>query len=355
MPLFNGPLIAIDIGSSAIKVVELTGSKTKKLSAIGLELLPSGAVVDGILQQPEAVEKVIAELLVKLKIKHKRRRVALSLGGSSVMIKKVEIAAVDVELEEQAYATAEQHFQTDMGELEFDHFTLSERTAKEGGTPVVLVGAKREVVEPYVALIRRLGMRMGCIECNVFSTANMFEYNYGMMQGLMALINVGANSTQVSLMSHGDYLYTRDIAIAGEEYTRQIVEALSITRENAENLKVAVSQGDANVPPEVMKILGTINESLVNEIHATIDYFFQSGDAPTEAALAGVFLTGGGARILGLDAALAAVLQIPVTIVNPFQKIEISPKKFTVEYIMMQGHLYGVAVGLGLRTLGDKG
>lgn len=352
--MFNRPLIAIDIGSSAIKVVELAGAKQKKLSAIGLELLPAGAVVDGALAQPEPVEKILGELLKKLNISTRGRRAALSLGGTAVLIKRAEIAATGAELDEQAFATAEQHFQTDMAELEFDHFPLSPQAARDGGTPLVLVGAKRETVEPYVQLIRNLGMRLGCIECNVFSSANMFEYNYGAMQGLMALINIGASNSQVSMLGYGDYLFSRDIAIAGEEYTRQIMEALGVPRENAEHLKVAVSQGDANVPPEVMRVLGSLNEQLVNEIQVTIDYFFQSGDAPPNAAVQGIFLTGGGSRVLGFDAALAAAMQIPVTIVNPFQKIEI-PKKFTIDYITMQSHLYGVAVGLGLRSMGDKG
>ncbi len=354
--MLNRPLVAIDIGSSAIKVVEMTGQKQKKLRAIGLELLPPGAVVDGVIQNQEVVENTLKDLLKKLKIRTSGRRAALSLSGSSVLVKKVNVAAKNADLAEQVYYEAEQQFQADMAEIYFD-FTELEPAAGAPGPdqPVLMVGAKREMVEQYIGVMRSVGLRTGVVECSAFSVSNMFEYNYGVVEGLTALVNIGAALTQVSLVAHGEYVYTRDIAIGGEEYSRRIMELLGVDRPNAENLKVAVSQGDGSVPEELHKVLGEINEQLVHEIQVTIDYFFQSGDAAgREAGLTSIFLTGGGSRILGLDAALAAALQIPVQIVNPFQRVEVNPKKFQMDYILMQGHLYGVAVGLSLRAMGDN-
>jgi len=246
-------LIAIDIGSSAVKVVELSGSKQKKLTAIGLEVLPPGAVVDGQLQSPEIVETVLRELLKKMKIAPRAagsRSPWWQLGHHQ----KLNIQAdKDKDVSEQAYYEAEQQFQIDMAELEFDHINLSPLAKKDETTPVVAVGAKREMIEQYLALVRSIGMRTGCVECDVFSAANMFEYNYGTVEGLMALVNVGAATTQVSLIHHGDYLFTRDVAIAGEEYTRQIMQALGVGRDNADSLKVAVSQSVGSAPPKCRK------------------------------------------------------------------------------------------------------
>ena len=352
--MFNRPLIAIDIGSSAVKVVELSGGAQKKLRAVGLEVLPGGAIVDGQVQNQEALENVLKELLKKLKIRTAGRRAALALTGSSVLIKRVLITAKGADLGEQVYYEAEQHFQADMAEIYFDYAELG--PAGTGGeTAVLLTGAKREMVEQYIALMRAVGLRTGVVECGVFSAANMFEYNYGVSPGLTAVVNVGAAFSQVALTQGGEFLYARDVAIGGEEYSRRIMELLGVDRDNAETLKVAVSQGDNNVPDELHRVLGELNEQLVNEIQVTIDYYFQSGEAAgRDGGLTSLFLTGGGARILGLDAALAAALQIPVQIVNPFQRVVVNPKKFQMDYILMQGHLYGVAMGLGLRTMGDN-
>ncbi len=364
--MFKRPLVAIDIGSSAIKLVVLTGGKQRTLHAAGLEVLPAGAVVDGLIVDAVVVGEVLRTLLKRLKIGTRGRRAAISLGGSSVLIKKVMIAAKDKELAEQVFYEAEQQFQADMADIYFDFYALPEApvaadptNAKapvdDKGQPVLLVGAKREMVEAYLALVRSLGMRTGVVECGAFSVANMFEYSYGNVQGLTALVNVGAALTQLSLVANGNYVFTREIAIGGDDYSRRIMELLSVDRPNAETLKVAISQGDANVPQQLHQVLGELNEQLVAELQVCIDYFFQNAEATDRAAgLNSIYLVGGGARTLGLDAALAATLQIPVQIVNPFQRLEINPKKFSTDYLMMQGHLYGVAVGLGLRALNDQ-
>ena len=363
--MLKRPLVAIDIGSSAIKVVVLTGDKHKKLQAAGLELLPVGAVVDGSLANPDVVSDVLARLLKRLKISTRGRRAAIALGGSSVLIKKVMVEATGKELAEQVYYQAEQQFQADMAEIYFDFCPVSETGVGAGSTntkaqpgrsqPVLMVGAKRDMVESYLALVRSLGMRTGVVECSAFSIANMFEHGYGNIQGLTALVNVGAALTQLSLIAHGKYVYTREIPIGGDEYSRRIMELLGVDRPNAETLKVAVSQGDANVPQQLHQVLGELNEQLVSELQIGIDYFFQNADeADRNASLNSVYLIGGGARTLGLDAAIAAVLQIPVQIINPFQRLEINPKKFSTDYLIMQGHLYGVAVGLSLRSQDDQ-
>jgi len=198
-------------------------------------------------------------------------------------------------------------------------------------------------------------MRCGVVDCDVFSTSNMFEYNYGVVPGLAAIINVGASTTQVSVVAGGEYLYTRDVPIGGDEYTYQISEVLGIDQGNAETLKVAASLGDNSAPQELQQVIGDLNDQLVSEIQMTLDYFSQSGEVSLEdSKMNNLFLTGGSSRVLGLDAALAAAVQVPVQILNPFQNIEVNPKKFQMNYILMQGHLYGVAVGLGMRAMSDN-
>jgi type IV pilus assembly protein PilM len=353
--MLNRSLIAIDIGSSAVKVVELNGARQKKLGRIGLELLPTGTVVDGIVQNQEGVVEVIKGLFAKLKIRPTGRRAALALSGSSVLIKKVGIVSKGGDIRDQIDYEAEQHLEVPIDDIYYAWSLLNPRLGSDGETPVLFAGAKREMVEQYLSVVRAVGLRTGVVECGAFSVANMFEYNYGIAEGLVALVNIGASCSQVTLVSQGDYVYSRDVAIGGEEYSRRVMELLSVTHDNAEALKVSVSQGDGNVPQELHKLLGEINDQLVADIQASIDFFFQSGDpASRNTGLTSVFLTGGGSRILGLDAALAAALQIPVRIVNPFQRVEVHPRKFQMDYILMQGHLYGTAVGLGLRAMGDS-
>jgi type IV pilus assembly protein PilM len=354
--LLEKPLIAIDIGSSAVKVVEVVGGKEKKLRSLGVETLPAGTVVDGMIQNQDAVIDVLKELLKKQRIQPRGRRAALALSGSSVYVKKVMVVAKDdVALGEQAYYEMEQQFQVPMEEIYRAYAKIqAPPTDNPDEKPVLLVAAKREMVEQQISVVRACGMRTGVIECAVLSTANMFEHNYGVVEGLMAIVNVGASLTQVSIVSRGQYVYTRDVPIAGEEYSRRIMEGLNVDHDNAESLKITASQGEGGVPPELLKVLTEVNEQLVTEVQSTVDYFVQSGDLAAQGAtLSGIFLTGGGARVLGLDAAMAAGLSVQVHILNPFQRVEVNPKRFQMDYLLMQGHLYGVAVGLSLRSVGD--
>lgn len=349
--MFSRSLVAIDIGSSSIKVVEMSGRGQRRLRSIGLQVLPLGTVMDGMIQNPEVVKDVLRELLGKLKIRPRGRRAAIAISGSSVLVKRVTVTGKGQDLTEQVYYEAEQQLQADMAEIYFDYSKVGPDAGGEGGQSVIMVGAKRDLVEQYVSILRGIGMRAAVIECGIFSTANMFEYNYGAVSGLIAVVNVGAAMTQVSLIFQGEFVFTRDIPIGGEEYSRRIMERIGCDHENAESLKVAASQGDANVPQELAPLLGEVNEQLVSDVQLTLDHFYQT--AAGLGGLTGIFLTGGGARVLGLDAALAATLQVPVQIVNPFQRVDVDPKKFQMDYILMQGHLYGVAVGLGLRSAGD--
>ena len=353
--MFKSPLIALDIGSSSIKVVELSGTSNRRLRSIGLEVLPSGAVVDGQIQNPEAVTKVLKSLLAKMKIRPFGRRAAIGLSGNSVLIKKVAITLQKQgDLAENVYYEAEQHFQIDMAEIYFDFTKIADPTNENPATTVLMVGAKRDIVESYLSVVRSLGMRTGVVDCNVFASANMLEYSYGVYDSINVLINIGSSVTQLIIVHQGQYIYTRDLLLGGDEYSRRIMELLSIDHDNAETLKVGSSMGDGNIPAELTRLIGEVNEQMVHEIQLAIDSFLQSGEAPPDLGIGAVYLTGGSSRILGLDAALAAALQIPVQIVNPFQRIEVNPQKFQMDYISMQGHLFGVAVGLGIRTLSDN-
>jgi len=92
----------------------------------------------------------------------------------------------------------------------------------------------------------------------------------------------------------------------------------------------------------------------VSEIKTTLNFFFENESPPQGVRNVNyIFLTGGGARSLGLDATIAASLQVPVQIVNPFQRIDVKSAGSEIESLLAQGPLYGIALGLALRKFGD--
>lgn len=352
--LSQRPLIALDIGSSSVKILELTGGHRRKLAAIGLDLLPPGTIVEGEIRDESVVLEVCQGLMEKLRIMPKSKRAAIALGGSAVTVKKI---AVHLDprgnVEEQIYYEAEQYLGRDISDLYFRFKLLSERPDEQGAVPVVLAGARRDLVEQHMSVVRRVGLRIGVVDCQPLCLTNMFEANYPPIEPAIAILNIGASVSQLVLMKNGQILFSRDIYIAGDEYTRQIAESLGVSYENAEGLKVAISVGEQSAPNEVKSVVDHLNQLMANEIRSAFEFYEHQGDAQRQGPITHLLLSGGGARVFGLDAALTAMLQLPVQMARPFQSIEVPMGKFDTDYILSQGHLYGVAMGLGLRLCGD--
>jgi len=349
----NRSLIAIDIGSSAIKAIEVIGSGQKKLNAFGFELLPQGAVVDGAVKDRAVVENALIRVLKRSGISYKGRRAAVAVSGSGVLMKNVMIGVKDgASLEQQVFYEAEQQFAQDIQDLYMSHSVIGGPN-EAGETPVLLVAARRDIVEDIIGTVRATGMRTGVVDCGTLAIANMFEYSYGAVDSMIFLANIGANLTQICLVSQGQYLFSRDISLGGAEYTRRISQALNVSFDNAESLKLSASSQDGVAPPEVTQIITELNEQMVGELSSSLNYYLSGGAAAGAAGPTHVFLVGGGSRVLGLDAAIAASMQLPVQLMNPFQRVSVGGK-IPIDKMMSQSHLFGVAVGLSMRSMDDS-
>jgi type IV pilus assembly protein PilM len=219
---------------------------------------------------------------------------------------------------------------------------------------VLLAGARREVVESTVEIIKSSGLLLGVIEAAPLSIANMFELNYGAVDGLVALISIGANHTQVSFVNHGQFLYNHEMPSGGETYTSAIMQSMNLPRDSAESLKISASVNPSGAPQELRRILDETSQLVVNDIRQILSYFASGHDSDGIGALKFAFLTGGASRTLGLDAAIAQAIGVQVYFMNPYLRVEVNDKKFKLDQVMSLGPFFGVAVGLGVREKGDK-
>ena len=348
-------LIAIDIGSSSVKVVRLNGSSQKKLRTIGIEDFPPDAIVNGEIQNSEAIAQGIRNILAKSNINTKWTKAAISVGGADILLKRIVMTpSNDSDLSEQVYFEAQQHFQEDLDNMYLRWHEIPSKFVPKDKKAILLVGAKNEAVEQKIALIKSAGIKPSIVDCDILCTSNMFEHNYPVDDATVAVINVGASATQVIILHSGEYLYSREFYSGGNEYTNTIAQSMNLDEENAESLKIAACTGDKSIPSNVQELIQQVNENLVTEIKTTIDFYFQNEDSPpTLEKVDFAFLVGGAARSIGLDACLAANLGIQVQIVNPFQRINVQTSSQDMNYLLAHGSVYGVAVGLGLRKEND--
>jgi type IV pilus assembly protein PilM len=352
--LFSSSLIAVDIGSSAIKMLELSGrADNPKLKNFAIELLPRGAIENGAVVDVPTVSTSLKKLVGRLGVKG--RRASVSVAGSGVLLKRVRISpGKDATLEEQVNFHASQAFQLDLADLYYDYAEMGESLRHPNDVEVLLAGARREVVEQVVNIVKSSGLLLGSIEAAPLSIANMFELNYGVVDGVIALISVGANHTQVSFVEQGRFIYNHEMPTGGEAYTSAIMQSMNLSRDSAEALKISAIGNSGGVSNDLRRILSDTTQVIVNDIQQIFSFFASSPESDGAGAVKFAFLTGGASRTLGLDAAIAQATGLQVYFINPYQRITVNERTFKLDQVMSLGPFFGVAIGLGMRAKGDK-
>lgn len=337
-------VVGVDIGSHAVKVCQL--KRTDKAYAVinlGSATLPEGAVDDGTLNDPEVVGKAIAELLKNLKIK--KKKIGFSISGYSVIVKKVNLAVMsEKELEEHIQAEAEQYIPFDIDDVYLDFQDL--KTNKEGAdrTDVMLVAAKKEIVDEYLEMLEGLDLQPVIVDVDGFALENTYEYNYPKDENV-ALVDIGAAKMNINIISKGISVVARDIVVGSRQLTEQIQNAFDIEFDEAEALKLGhIPAGDRQ--EQIEEIFSTTCTQWVLEIKKAIDlYHANHADAP----LSRLVLSGGGSKVSGLAEFLASETGLSVELFNPFGNMTVNTKKIDAEYLNTIGPEMAIATGIAIR------
>lgn len=346
--------IGLDIGSSSIKLVQVKASrKSYSLQNFGIEPLPAGAIVGGAIVNAGAVSEAIRNLAKRIHLRGKD--VALAVSSNSVIIRRLQIPAMEgAALGEQMEWEVKQNIPFARDEVIVDYEVLVPRTP-DGQMEVVLVAAKREIVEQYVEAVRAAGLVPAIVDTEAFAMQNAVEASTGFSGGeMVAVINVGAHFSTIVLVHAGQPVFHRNLAAGGDTFTEAIRHRLAVGIDGAEAYKVG---GGANaaaaevVPQEVHRVLAQVSEQVSSEFQRTIDFYL--GDA-AGASLGRVFLTGGSALVPQLPKAIQDRARVPVAIFDPFASIAVDAKRFDVEYLRANAPVATVAFGLSLRSVGDK-
>jgi type IV pilus assembly protein PilM len=343
--------IGLDIGSSSIKLVELGETKNGyKLTNLGVASLPPEAIVDGALMDSVTIIDTIRELIGNTKVKIKD--VIASVSGHSVIVKKISLPLMsESELEESIQWEAERYIPFDINDVNIDFQIFGSSSENPEVMDVVLVAAKKDIINDYVSVIIESGLNPVVIDVDAFAIENMLAANYEVEKDeTVAMANVGASITNINILKNNMTAFTRDIFKGGNQVTEEIQRQLHIDYEEAEKIKVG-SKIDASSQSVIQDVLKSASESLASEIGNSIE-FFQS--TTTYEKISKLYLSGGGSKIKEFDIVLQQQIGIPVEIVNPFKKIEYSEKNFDLEYLREIGPMMAVGVGLATRKVGDR-
>jgi len=339
--------IGLDLGSSAVKVTQI--KKTRSgfiLLNFGIEPVPPDTIVDGAILNHSGVVDAVRALFDRLKIKQKE--VALAISGNALIIKKIFVPAMTAdELEEQVPWEAEHHIPFNKNDVEIDYQALGGKNA-QGQMELLLVAAKKEVVADYAAVAREAGLTPVVVDVAAFAVQNAFEAAYGTQDGVIALVNVGASLSNINIVSKGRTDFTRDVATGGNAFTDDIKRSLGVSSEEAEAMKVAFSDGDANA--DVGRVLTQTAAQIAGEFQKSLDFFLASHP---DMKIDRIYLSGGTARVPTLLSAVEQRARVPVEIMEPFRQAS-PPAHLDAAYLRSHGAQAAASLGLALRCAGDK-
>ena len=350
-------LVGLDIGSSAVKVCELQqvgkgASARYRLQKLGQAPLSPDAIVDGDIMDSNAVASAIRQVLAEQKIKAKD--VAISVSGQQVMVKKVTFPLMNqAEFAESVRWEAESFFPAGQGldSYALDYYLIEER-AQEGNMDVVLVACRKDKLESYVSCVAQAGCVPKVVDVDVFALQNAYELNTmgGGRDEVVALVNLGATFTNLTMMVGGKSVFWRDMAWGSSRFSEKLMEDWGLSREAAELLKRGLP-ADGHSAEEVQPSINAVSDAFADELGRTLDFFKSSFKVDR---LDRVLLAGGGSLVHGLIEVLADRLRVSVDRLNPFQLIEVDGRTEDPTTVREIGGAAAISVGLALRQVGDR-
>jgi len=343
-------IVGLDIGSRSIKAAEITETKRGlSLKRFGIVDIAHGAIEEGTINDPETVAESIKQLFKSYNIKESN--VAVSIGGYSVIVKKISVQTMDEEkLQETIHFEAEQYIPFDISDVNLDFQILGESESNPGQMNVFLVAAKKEMVNDYINLVNLAGLNPCIVDVEAFALQNTFEANYDMQNENTALIDIGASKTSLNILKGNSSLFMRDVSLGCGQINQKIMSLIECTFEEAEQLKYG-DKPDKLTPEDLKGIVSSVVADWCTEIRRALDFFYSTYP---EDQIKRIILSGGGANIEEFRELLATEASAEVESINPFKNFEIDNKNFDDTFIKQIAPQAAISMGLAMRKVDDK-
>jgi type IV pilus assembly protein PilM len=333
--------VGLDIGSGFIKMVEVdhSGDQPEVVRVAMRPLLPD-AIVEGEIMDPGLVADTVRGLFDEVGMK--KKDVVTAVGGHDVIIKKIEMDRMkETEARQVIRWEAEQHVPFDINSVELD-FQVLDPNDSGLQMQVLLVAAKRELVENKVSLIMDAGLTPRVIDVDAFALHNAFERNYPEgMRGIVGLVNIGHEMTNVNILENGVPILTRDIPFGSRKLREDLQRERGLTAEQAED----VVQGREPLDDLERFVQSSADEVAVGVERAAAFLMTQQSDA----GLGRLYLSGGGSRIPGMPEALGSRMGVETQVVNPFERVPVAASAPLNLVLDEAGPMLLLPLGLALR------
>lgn len=343
-------LVGLDIGSRAIKAAEAVETKKgwelKKFGSIDIE---PGAIEEGVIKNPEVLANAINQLFDLYNFRTKN--VSISIGGYSVIVKNINVQKMPEEqLVESLNFEAEQYIPFDINDVNIDFQMLGENEQNPNQMNVLLVAAKKDMINDYINLIDNAQLNLCTIDIDAFALQNIYEVNYGVQGENVALIDIGASKTSVNILKGNTSVFLRDVSLGCNQINERIASIANCSLTEAETIRQQ-EEPDKISPEELKQVVSSVVNDWCDEIGRALD-FFKSTNPDEE--MKQIVLSGGGANVKEFRNLLARQTAAEVNVINPFENFSIGNDQIDIGYIKQIAPQAAIAMGLSLRRVDDK-
>ncbi|MCM8593804.1 pilus assembly protein PilM [Accumulibacter sp.] len=346
-------LIGLDISSSAVKMVEL-GSDGKggyRVERYAVEILARDIVSDGNIVNLEAAAESVRRAWKKLATP--TRQVAIALPASHVITKKIIVAAGqrEEELELLVESEANQYIPFALDEVNLDFQVLGQAPSSPDEIEVLIAASRKEKVEDRVAVAESAGLKPKVLDVESYAVLAAFELVQqaqipdGGKGQIVALVDVGANVMNLTVLRDGQQLYAREQAFGGNQLTQEVARAFGMSFEEAE-----AEKRRNNLPEKYeVELLRPFLDSMMQELTRALQFFYTSTQFNQ---VNHIVLAGGCAVIPGIDEMVASRTQINTIVANPFANMVLADRVRSKSLLADASSLM-VACGLALRRFDE--
>ncbi|MBI2413993.1 MAG: type IV pilus assembly protein PilM [Deltaproteobacteria bacterium] len=345
--MFTGKrnLIGVDIGSYSVKVVALVGAEgSYTLGGAALFKLPREGG-EGLHATPPFISGILKSKGIR------GRRAAAIMGGPSLIFKHLKLPVMpEKDLKEAVRWEVRKDLAIAVApaDLVLDYMTAA-KAAKPGDNTLSIVAfaAVRSDVERNITLFRDAGLDLRVLEVVPSALLFSFNANNAWEPGVnYAMLDIGENKSTLAILKDKRLSFTREIGIGGADFTKQLASGMGRPEEDAEEYKIAfgLTSGDSD-EDKAKKVLSQSVERLCTEVQRSFDYFHAQF---REGSVAKLFLSGGSARLKGIEEFIANILAVPVFKDDPLRSVRI-PKRFDTTELADIAPCLTVATGLAAR------
>jgi type IV pilus assembly protein PilM len=268
------------------------------------------------------------------------------MSGGAVIAKRVTLPKMsEAELSESIRWEAEQHIPFDIEDVELDFQVLRQDGPQ---LEVMLVAVKKGKVQSYVDAVAEAGLNVLLADVDVFALETQYEHNFQGERDVVALVNIGHETTNTNILQGGQNVYARDIFVGGKQYSTTIAQRFDLSLPDADAL-VRGKEGSVSWA-EIEPVLDLVSQELGQEIQRTLDYF---GTTAEHERIQRIFLSGGCALIPGLQDFLSSQWGIEVSPADPFKRVKLTAG-LNPDAVKKLAPLATVATGLAMRYPDDR-